>query len=430
MHRTVSLPVATIEVGHLRRRVSDAQVADLIDSITRLGLLQPLVVTPHNNLIAGRHRLEAVRRLGWAIVPAVVVELDHVQTRLAAVDENLIRNDLNRLQRFEHVVERAELVAALGQRKRVGRPRNADTVSAFSKTTADIAAASGLSGRTLQRATKIVTSIPEDVREKLKTSPLADSTTELLRLSRLAVEDQKAIADSIAAGERGAVNDLLLSVKRKRREADAARQRTLQIDGSENIHIGQFEKLADVIPDDGVAMFMCDPPYADVPIFGRLGQLAATKLKPGGWFVTYCAMNTLPQVMQAVGVSLNYYWLISVRCTGVNKQYNGFRFRGGWKPVLVFQKPPKTLPPDWVNDFHFGGGSAKDHHDWEQPVEEARYVIERLTCPGDLIVDPTCGSGSALVAAKLAGRRWIGIDSDESAAGVARLRLGELAKAR
>ncbi|QJW97247.1 ParB N-terminal domain-containing protein [Frigoriglobus tundricola] len=35
--------------------MSESQVADLVDSVTRLGLLQPMVVTPqYNRLIAGQ----------------------------------------------------------------------------------------------------------------------------------------------------------------------------------------------------------------------------------------------------------------------------------------------------------------------------------------------------------------------------------------
>lgn len=64
MNTTTQRPVSNIDVGHLRRPVSEAQVADLMDSITRLGLLQPLVITAANKLVAGRHRLEAVGRLG------------------------------------------------------------------------------------------------------------------------------------------------------------------------------------------------------------------------------------------------------------------------------------------------------------------------------------------------------------------------------
>ena len=424
MNTFSELPVSRIEVGHLRRPVSDAQVDDLVDSISRLGLLQPLVVTTGDRLVAGRHRLEAVRRLAWATVPVVVVQLSDLEAKLATLDENLVRNDLNRLERFEHVVRRAELVAALGQRKRVGRPKNSDTVSGFANSTDDLAAASGLSGRTLQRATRIVAAIPEGVRERLRATPLADSTTELLRLSRLAVADQVAVADRVVAGERGAVNDHYLAVKRGRRGEDAARQSTLQLDG-EGVHVGEFERLGHLIPDGGVALFVCDPPYENIGMYADLGRLAARKLKHGGWLSSYCSTHTLDKVMEGLGASLRFYWLISIRCTGVNKQLNGFRVRSGWKPLLLYQRPPRTLPPDWLSDCHIGGGNGKDHHHWEQPVGEARYVIERLTDAGNLVVDPTCGSGSALVAAKIAGRRWLGIDSDEAAARVARLRLRE-----
>ena len=161
--QTKHLPVDEISLGHLRRPLSETQVANLVDSISRLGLLQPPVVTPGHTLVAGRHRLESGKMLGWATVPVVVVELSELQARLAAVDENFVRNDLTRFERFGHVVQRAELVAALGQRKRVGRPQKADTVSGFPKTTDDIAATSGLSGRTPLRASKIVAAIPECV---------------------------------------------------------------------------------------------------------------------------------------------------------------------------------------------------------------------------------------------------------------------------
>jgi DNA modification methylase len=37
----------------------------------------------------------------------------------------------------------------------------------------------------------------------------------------------------------------------------------------------------------------------------------------------------------------------------------------------------------------------------------------------------TCGSGTALVATKLAGRKWVGIDADDKAVQTVRLRLKE-----
>src|SRR5438034_981316 len=45
------------------------------------------------------------------------------------------------------------------------------------------------------------------------------------------------------------------------------------------------------------------------------------------------------------------------------------------------------------------------------------------TDPGDLVLDPTCGSGTTAYVAELWGRRWITIDTSRVAVAIARQRL-------
>jgi adenine-specific DNA-methyltransferase len=60
-------------------------------------------------------------------------------------------------------------------------------------------------------------------------------------------------------------------------------------------------------------------------------------------------------------------------------------------------------------------------------VQTATGVVERCllmtTDPGDLVVDPTCGSGTTAVVAEQYGRRWITIDTSRVAVALARTRL-------
>jgi adenine-specific DNA-methyltransferase len=60
-------------------------------------------------------------------------------------------------------------------------------------------------------------------------------------------------------------------------------------------------------------------------------------------------------------------------------------------------------------------------------VQTSTKVIERCllltTDPGDLVVDPTCGSGTTAYVAELHGRRWITIDSSRVALALAKQRL-------
>ena len=60
-------------------------------------------------------------------------------------------------------------------------------------------------------------------------------------------------------------------------------------------------------------------------------------------------------------------------------------------------------------------------------IETASRVIERCilmtTDPGDLVLDPTCGSGTTAYAAEQWGRRWITIDTSRVALALARARI-------
>ena len=60
-------------------------------------------------------------------------------------------------------------------------------------------------------------------------------------------------------------------------------------------------------------------------------------------------------------------------------------------------------------------------------VQTARRVVERCilmaTDPGDLVLDPTCGSGTTAYVAEQWGRRWITIDTSRVALALARARI-------
>lgn len=67
-------------------------VASLADSIVELGIVQPLLVRPHNGrfrLIAGRRRLAAARRAGLTEVPCLVHPVNEARASQLAAAENL-----------------------------------------------------------------------------------------------------------------------------------------------------------------------------------------------------------------------------------------------------------------------------------------------------------------------------------------------------
>lgn len=63
------------------------------------------------------------------------------------------------------------------------------------------------------------------------------------------------------------------------------------------------------------------------------------------------------------------------------------------------------------------------YHIAQKPVRLLKALIELTTLKEQVILDPFCGSGSTLVAAKSTGRHYIGFDNDEACVKVARERL-------
>lgn len=62
-------------------------------------------------------------------------------------------------------------------------------------------------------------------------------------------------------------------------------------------------------------------------------------------------------------------------------------------------------------------------HPNEKPVELIKQLVEAITKPGDLVLDPFLGSGTTAVAAKSLGRRYFGIELDRRYVRTARARV-------
>ena len=86
---------------------------------------------------------------------------------------------------------------------------------------------------------------------------------------------------------------------------------------------------------------------------------------------------------------------------------------------------PGTPLPDVWTDIPPLNSQARERTGWgtQKPVALLQRIIEASTQPGDLVLDPFCGCGTALDAAEGLGRRWIGIDITWHAIAVMKARM-------
>jgi len=98
-HVDLERTIDSIRVG-VRHRKDLGDLVPLMESIQRVGLLQPIVVSPEGLLICGRRRLEAVKKLGMRSVRVWVRTglSDALTSLLAERDENALRLPLSPIE--------------------------------------------------------------------------------------------------------------------------------------------------------------------------------------------------------------------------------------------------------------------------------------------------------------------------------------------
>lgn len=203
-----SLLGCLVDIGNVKvpdervRRLGDVRA--LAESISKIGQLQPIVITRDMRLVSGLHRLEACRSLGRKTIAAYFIDAEGLQAELAEIDENLIRNELTALERGEHLARRKEIYEALhpetkkgGDRKSDESKRNDFALKSFADETAN---ATGSTARTVQQEVQIASKLAPDVKESIRSTPLANSKVELLELSRMEPERQRAVVERISSG--------------------------------------------------------------------------------------------------------------------------------------------------------------------------------------------------------------------------------------
>jgi site-specific DNA-methyltransferase (adenine-specific) len=169
------------------------------------------------------------------------------------------------------------------------------------------------------------------------------------------------------------------------------------------------------LPDGSVDLLFTDPPYLAAmydKAYSVLAEQAPRVLRPGGWLITYAPQYHLPEIMQILGSSLQYWWTVAqLNQANANAVVYARHVMVMWKPILVYANPPTEQPPKAFCDM-VSGKRQKRYHAWEQSIHEALHLLCRFTRPGDLVVDPFAGSGTIPLAAKLLGLRYMGFEID------------------
>ena len=210
------IKIDDIKINPGRREAAPEDVQRLSESVAEVGMMNPITVTPDYTLIAGLHRLEAAKRLGWIEIECSVSDMDALHTELAEIDENVIRTGLSDLELSELLARRKKIYETLHPatiaRNLPGHASNYESSSdkltgeekPFSQDTAE---KMGVSPRTVERHVQIGENLTSEAKEILRSTDKKVTKQNLTKLSRLEPKQQAEAAKQLTDGTIKSVNE-------------------------------------------------------------------------------------------------------------------------------------------------------------------------------------------------------------------------------
>lgn len=205
---TETIEVKSISTGDRLRAVDMARAEMLAENLRQTGhLRQPVEVRRLTGggytLIAGAHRLVAVQMVGWETVEVILWDCNADEARLLEIDENLVRHELNPLDRAVFLSERKRIYEGLYPETVAGvaggkaRQGSATEIISFAKDTAERC---GITERAVRLAVSIATKLTPEVRARIAGTDLVKKQAELLTLAKLAPAEQMAAVNLVLGG--------------------------------------------------------------------------------------------------------------------------------------------------------------------------------------------------------------------------------------
>ena len=130
--RTIRISMIEPDRDQPRKNFDEEKLSELADNITRMGVIQPILVRPAETegrytIVAGERRWRAARIAGLTEIPAIVRELSEEESSQVALIENLQREDLSPIEEAKAYL-RLKTVFGMTQEsisKVVGKSRSA-----------------------------------------------------------------------------------------------------------------------------------------------------------------------------------------------------------------------------------------------------------------------------------------------------------------
>src|SRR3990167_1201873 len=388
-----------------------AELDALATDIKQNGLKQPIVLY-EDSILDGRNRFAACQLAG---VQPNFTEYSGESPAGYVLSLNLNRRHLTPAQKAVAVLSLREALqteAMARMNKGVSTETHPGVPAPQGRSDEQLAKIAGISPSTMQYIMTIADKAPE-VLELIKSGSI--DAKPAARVAKEPAEIRALAVERIERGEapKAAVTAARAEVRKQAvEEVKAVSKLVVRMEQTDCV---SFLKSFGVGEIDAI---VSDPPYPKefVHCYEDLARVAAERSIR--LVAVMCGQSYLPEVYAGMSRHLTYLWTFAYLTPGQATQLWEREINTSWKPILVFGARGR-----WMQDVVTSDLNDKRFHHWGQSESGMLRLVDILTEPGALVVDPFIGAGTTGVACLELGRRFAGCDIDAVHVATAKERL-------
>lgn len=438
--------IPALDIGipkNRQRKVFDpVQLTELANSIADNGIINPITVRKQENgeiaLVAGERRMRALEivwnfgqevRCGGKVIPEGIVpclylgQIDPIDAFEIELEENIRRTDLDWKEKAIATSQLFELRTLQAARDNKPAPTPADIAREISSEEA--------AGKSNGELGDIATSVKQDI-----------------ILARNLYNPVVAAATS----RREAFKALKREEDNKRHEELGRSVGSIFHAGMHTLLRGDCIKLLEAVPASSFDVILSDPPYGiDAQDFGDSGGKAGAHFyddsysnwqqlmagfviesfriaKSQAHLYLFCDIDRFHELR---GLCETHGWepfrtpFIAVNPTAMRAPWPESGPQRKWQAILYCVKGKKPVTRIYSDVLTYPS-DANLGHQAQKPVALYMDLLRRSVRPGDLVLDPFCGSGPIFPAAHELKCKATGMEMNEAAYGIAAKRIQEL----
>jgi len=422
-----------------RQRRELVDIDSLADSIRRLGLINPVVVTRDNVLVAGERRLTAIRQLGWTHVTVQYVdELDQPALYAIELEENIKRVDLDWRDQTEAFLKYHELRLATETKWVQG----------------DTAEALGVSEGEVSRRLMVAKEVRAG-NARIIEAPKYSVALGIVKRNEERKDEQE--LTSIAVAVRPRTTSISSIGNPTITQGTATLTAVPANDGSETILNTSFNNFAPIYTGARFNLLHCDFPYGigadgfnqggaaahggysdDEGTYWELLRTLASNLDrlttPSCHLIFWYSMKLYQPTIEFLRKETDFViddfpliWLKSDNAGILPDPSRGPR--RVYETALFGRRGDRKIVQAVANAY--AAPTVRDRHMSEKPEPVLRHFFRMVVDGHSLVLDPTAGSGSAIRAAEgLGAKHTLGLEINPEFAARARTALVQSRKLR